>query len=73
MEPAQVRSLFLKALDLGPVQRAEFLADPQISPETREELLAMLRADRGSETYLRNTVTAEESLSSGIGERFGVF
>ena len=73
MEPAQVRSLFLKALDLSPVQRAEFLADPQISPETREELLAMLRADQGSETYLRNTVSAEESIASGIGERFGAF
>jgi hypothetical protein len=54
--------LFVKAL--------EFPYDSGISPETRDELVVLLDADRGSETSLQRT--AESGLTAlGVGERFG--
>jgi serine/threonine protein kinase len=68
-----IRVLFLKALDLPPESRLEFLSNPGISPGTREEVLALLEADQGSETFLHGTVAAERSSALGVGERFGSF
>jgi len=70
---AALRSLFLKVLDLEPGQRAGFLNDPSISPETRAELDALLQADQGAETFFKNTVASERPVGLGIGERFGPF
>jgi tetratricopeptide (TPR) repeat protein/tRNA A-37 threonylcarbamoyl transferase component Bud32 len=73
VDPAEARSLFEKALSLAPDRRAQFLADPQISSDVREEVLALLRADQGAETFFRETVEGERPAISGVGERFGPF
>ena len=78
MEPQQadgaaLRSLFLKALSLPATERASLLNDPAIPTEIREEVAALLNADEGSETLLRDIVTSERSHRFGAGERFGPF
>lgn len=70
---AVLRSLFRKALDLTPAERVEFLNDPSLSSETREELKALLDADQGAETFLSETVASGEPAAFGTGERFGPF
>ena len=72
-DAAEARTLFLKALDLSPALRVALLEDPLLSPATREELRALLEADDGAETYLRQTVASEQPSGSGVGERFGTF
>jgi tetratricopeptide (TPR) repeat protein len=68
-----LRSLFARALQLAPDRRQEFLSDPTMSPETRDELLALLEADLESETYLLQTIDSERPSALGVGERFGPY
>jgi tetratricopeptide (TPR) repeat protein len=72
-DPEALRALFVKAVQLPPEDRLEFLSDPGISPETRDEVLALLDADRGSETFLRQSVASEQAPEIGAGDRFGPY
>lgn len=73
IDPLEVRGLFLKALELSPAERSRILDDPSLSPETREEVRALIEADQGAETYIRKTVDSERTQAEGLGERFGPF
>jgi tetratricopeptide (TPR) repeat protein len=73
LDQAEVRSLFQKALSAVPEERARILDDPLIPADVRDEVLALLRADRGAETFLRKTVAREQPDGWGVGERFGPF
>jgi hypothetical protein len=65
-----VPALFVQALELSPELRLEFPYDSGISPETRDELVVPLDADRASETSLQRT--GESRLTAlGVGERSG--
>jgi len=72
-EPAELRSWFMRALDLAPAERARLLADPGLSPGFREELQAMLDLDTGSETFFKGIIRAAQPPLPGVGERFGPF
>ncbi len=72
-DAAELRRLFVRALRLTAEQRAEFLSDPIIGRETREELQALLDADTGSETFLRETVAGDPPATPAAGERIGPY
>jgi non-specific serine/threonine protein kinase/serine/threonine-protein kinase len=73
LDRAEVRSLFQKALSVAPEERARILDDPLITSSVREEVLALLQADQGAETFLRKTVAQEQPEVWGTGQRFGPF
>lgn len=73
LDPSQLRALFLKALELPADERAAYLNGVDVSAETREEVLAMLREDAGAETFIQATVDNALPAETGIGQRFGVF
>jgi len=72
-DDGSIRNLFAQAIALSPAQRAALLADPALSFQTREELQELLAADRGSETFLENTVAHGHAAEPGLAERFGPF
>ncbi len=73
VDPAELRALFSKALDLSPEQQAQLLDRPDLSPGLRDELRAMLIEDQRSETFLRNTVESGRPVATAAGEHFGVY
>src|SRR5215831_14305539 len=74
LDPSQLRSLFLGALDLPAAERAAYLNGADVPPELREEVLAMLREDGEAESFIQAAVdSAIPSDDAGIGQRFGVF
>jgi tetratricopeptide (TPR) repeat protein/tRNA A-37 threonylcarbamoyl transferase component Bud32 len=72
-DAGELRGLFVRALQLTPEQRAEFLSDLTIDKETREELQALLDADTGSETFLQETVAGDPPATPAAGERIGPY
>ena len=72
MDHAAVRALFELAVSASLAERDRVLQDPRIPDDVRQEVQALLRADRGAETLLRETVASDEA-TLGIGERFGPF
>ena len=68
-----MRQLFERVLALAPEERGRFFEEAQLSPETRDELVALLDADDGSDTFLGEIVSRAESGSRNSGERFGPF
>src|SRR5277367_3452439 len=72
-DAGRLRLLFLRALELNPEERAGFLKGPDFDEETREELKALLDADQGSETFLRDIVAGDRLVTPGVGERFGAY
>src|SRR3954447_19697378 len=73
LDPSQLRTLFLEALELPTENRAAFLEGAHISSEMREEVLAMLQEDDGAETFIQATVEKALPPETGIGQRFGAF
>ncbi len=71
VDPARVRRLFLRLLDLPAPDRSKLLGE--LPAEVREELQALLDSDRGSETMLRGIVDGGRIPVTGPGERFGPF
>ena len=72
-DTGRLRALFERATGLPPDGRAQLLEDPTLSPEIRQELRALLEADRGSDTYFSRTFAPEAGPAPGIGERFGSY
>ena len=72
-DPSQLRTLFLKALELPVDERVAYVNGADVSVEAREEVLAMLREDTGAETFIQATVDRALPAETGIGQRFGVF
>jgi tetratricopeptide (TPR) repeat protein len=73
LDPAELRRWFLRAVDLGPDERATLLSDPSLSTEMREELEAMLHSVAGAETFFNGIVSGAQPPCPGLGERFGPF
>ena len=73
LDPAQLRALFLKALELPVDRRAAYLNGADVSVEVREEVLAMLCEDTDAETFIQATVDQALPADTGIGQRFGAF
>ena len=73
LDPSQLRTLFLRALELPADERAAYLDAAGVSAEVREEVLAMLREDAGAESFIQATVDSAVPADAGVGQRFGVF
>jgi len=74
LELAQLRALFLQAVELPAGERTAFLSRAEVSPGVREELMVMMREDEGAETFIQSAVdSAIPAEDAGIGQRFGVF
>jgi serine/threonine protein kinase len=73
MEEAQVRLLFMQALEIEPDNRAAFLEGRPIPADVRNAVLTLLRYDAGSETFFDEAVSRERSHPDFGGERFGAY
>jgi eukaryotic-like serine/threonine-protein kinase len=72
MENAAVRDLFLRALQVDPEARADFLASAGVSTEIRAEVESLLSLSEGAETFLKQTIASEQPSTLPSG-RFGVY
>src|SRR5206468_9580745 len=68
-----LRAIFDAVVELPVEARAAFLARPDLAPELKVELHALLAADAASDTYLGRAFTGELAPEPGICERFGAY
>jgi hypothetical protein len=73
----QAHRLFLAAADLTPVEMAKFLDEACAgNAELRAEIESLIRADRGSDTFLSGLIADEASILVGTqspGDRIGFY
>jgi tRNA A-37 threonylcarbamoyl transferase component Bud32 len=71
---AEIRSLFLQAIDVAANQRSAFLASATPSPELRQAVMALLACDAGAETFVEQTIHASQSATPPWnGQQFGAY